>query len=146
MRHRKKGRKFGRNSSHRRAMFRNMTAALLVHEKIETTEAKAKELRGIVERIITKAAKTGEAVGKPLNELSVDDRARQVHLRRVIGKFVPKFYDDGAGELIDVMQKLFFVYGPRFKDRPGGYTRVTHLGQRKGDNAPIAMIEILPES
>lgn len=146
MRHRKKGRKFGRNSSHRRAMFRNMTAALLVHEKIETTEAKAKELRGIVERIITKAAKTGDAVGKPLEELSADERARQVHLRRVIGKFVPKVYDDGAGEAVDVMQKLFYVYGPRFKDRNGGYTRVTRLGPRRGDNAPTAIIEILPES
>jgi ribosomal protein L17 len=97
MRHHKKGRKLGRNSSHRRAMFRNMTAALFVHDSIETTQAKAMELRGIVERIITKAAKAGDSVGKPLDSLSKEERAKQVHLRRVVGKFLPKFYDDSQG-------------------------------------------------
>lgn len=145
MRHHKKGRQLGRNSSHRRAMFRNMAAALFVHEKIDTTHAKAMELRGIVERIITKAAKAGESVGKPLDGLSQDERARQVHLRRIIAKFLPKFYDDGQGEFVDILHKLFFVYGPRFKDRPGGYTRVTKIGPRRGDNAPMSRIEIIPE-
>ena len=124
-------------------MFRNMTASLLVHESIETTHAKALELRGIVERIITKAAKVGDAVGKPLEELNTEDRAKQVHLRRVIGKFLPRFYDDGAGEMVDLMHKLFFVYAPRFKDRPGGYTRVTKLGPRRGDASPISRIELI---
>jgi len=146
MRHHKKGRKLGRNSSHRRAMFRNMTAALFVHDSIETTQAKAMELRGIVERIITKAAKAGDSVGKPLESLSTEGRAKQVHLRRVVGKFLPKFYDDSQGEMVDIMHKLFFVYGERFKDRPGGYTRVTKMGPRRGDNAPMARIEILPEA
>ena len=145
MRHQKKGRKLGRNASHRRAMFRNMAAALLVHERIQTTEAKAKELRGIVERIITKAAKAGESVGESLDSLSAEERAKQVHLRRVVGKFLPRYYGDGQGQDVDLMHKLFFVYGPRFKERPGGYTRVTKLGNRRGDNAPIAYIEILPE-
>jgi large subunit ribosomal protein L17 len=143
MRHRNKGRKFGRTSSHRRAMFRNMAAALLVHERIETTHSKALELRGIVERIITKAAKAGDAVGKPLEELSAEERARQVHLRRLVCKFLPRFYDDGNGELVDLMHKLFFVFAPRFKDRPGGYTRVTKLGPRRGDASPTSRIELL---
>ena len=146
MRHHKKGRRLGRNSSHRRAMFRNMAAALLVHEKIDTTHAKAMELRSIVEKIITKAAKAGDSVGKPLESLSADERAKQVHIRRVLGRFLPRFYGDGQGEFTDVMQKLFFVYGPRFKERPGGYTRVTKLGPRRGDNAPMSRIEILPEN
>jgi large subunit ribosomal protein L17 len=129
MRHLNKGRKFGRTSSHRNAMFRNMAAALFVHEKIETSHAKA--------------AKNGDVVGKPLSELNAEDRARQVHLRRQICKFLPKYYDDGKGELVDLMHKLFFVFGPRFKERPGGYTRVTKLGPRRGDASPISRIEIL---
>jgi len=146
MRHRKKGRRLGRTASHRRAMFRNMAAALLVHEHIETTHAKAMELRSIVERIITKAAKAGDSVGKPLDTLSQSERAKQVHLRRVLGKFLPRIYSDGEGEYVDLMHKLFFVLGPRFKERPGGYTRVTKLGPRRGDNAPVSRIEILPEA
>ena len=90
MRHRKRGRKLGRNSSHRRAMFRNMAAALIVHERIETTHAKAMELRGIVEKLITKAAKAGDSVGKPLGSLSAGERAKQIHLRRVVGRFLPR--------------------------------------------------------
>ena len=144
MRHHKSGRKLGRNSSHRRAMFRNMAAALILHEKIETTEAKAKELRGIVERLITKAARSGEAVGKPLDSLSAEDRARQIHLRRIVNRFLPQFYNDGVGEDVDILHKLFFVLGPRFKTRPGGYTRLTKIGLRRGDNAPVTRIEILP--
>ena len=143
MRHRKSGRKLGRNSSHRRAMFRNMAASLLVHEHIDTTQAKAMELRGIVERIITKAAKAGDSVGKPLDKLSAEERAKQVHLRRTVNKFIPRYYDNGQGELVDLMHKLFFVIGPRFKERPGGYTRVTKLGPRRGDASPLARIELL---
>jgi large subunit ribosomal protein L17 len=125
-------------------MFRNMAAALIVHGRIDTTEAKAKELRGIVERIITKAARS-KGVGEKLETLSQEDRARQVHLRRVIGRFLPRFYNDGQSEFVDVMDKVFNVYGPRFKTRPGGYTRISKLGNRKGDNAPVARIEILNE-
>ncbi len=124
-------------------MFRNMAAALIVHEKIDTTHAKAMELRGIVERLITKAAKAGDVVGKPLDSLSVDERARQVHLRRIVNKFLPQVYDDGQGEFVDIIHKLFFVLGPRFKDRPGGYTRVTKIGTRRGDAAPLARIEFV---
>jgi large subunit ribosomal protein L17 len=143
MRHRKRGRKLNRSASHRRAMYRNMAAALFVHEKIETTHSKALELRSVIEKVITKAAKAGDSVGKPLDSLSNEDRAKQVHLRRVVGKFLPRFYDDGKGDYVDIMHKLFFVYGPRFKERPGGYTRITKLGPRRGDNAPISRLEIL---
>jgi large subunit ribosomal protein L17 len=124
-------------------MFRNMAASLLVHEKIETSHAKALELRGIVERIITKAARAGDSVGKPLDELSAEERAKQVHLRRVIGQFLPRFYNDGQGEFVDLMNKLFMVYAPRFKERPGGYTRVTKLGPRRGDASLTSRIELL---
>ena len=124
-------------------MFRNMAASLFVHERIETSHAKALELRGIVEKIITKAAKAGDVVGKPLEELSAEERARQVHLRRQICKFLPRYYDDGNGELVDLMHKLFFVFAPRFKERPGGYTRVTKLGPRRGDASPTSRIELL---
>lgn len=143
MRHQKKGRKLGRNSSHRRAMFRNMAAALIVHEHIDTTHAKAMALRSIVERLITKAAKNVENLGKPLDSLSAEERAKQVHLRRTICKFLPRFYGDGAGEHVDLMHKLFYVIAPRFKERPGGYTRVTKLGPRRGDASPMSRIELL---
>lgn len=124
-------------------MFRNMSASLIVHEKVETTHAKAMELKRIVERLVTKAAKAGESVGQPLDKLSKEDRAKQIHLRRVVGKFLPRFYDDGEGQDIDVLHKLFFELGPRFKERPGGYTRVTKIGPRRGDNAPMSVIEFL---
>jgi large subunit ribosomal protein L17 len=124
-------------------MYRNMAAALLVHEKLETTHAKALELRGIVERLITKAAKVGDSVGKPLASLSAEERARQVHLRRVVGRFLPQTYGDGQGEFVDIIHKLFFVLGPRYKDRPGGYTRVIKIGPRKGDNALLSRIELI---
>jgi large subunit ribosomal protein L17 len=124
-------------------MFRNMAASLIVHEKLETTQAKAMELRRVVERLITKAAKAGDSVGKPLESLSADDRAKQVHLRRVVGRFLPKTYGDGQGEFVDILHKLFFVLGPRYKDRPGGYTRVTKIGTRRGDNASLARIELI---
>jgi large subunit ribosomal protein L17 len=144
MRHHKHGRKLGRNSSHRRAMFRNMAAALILHEEIETTHAKAMELRGIVEKLITRAAKAGDSVGRPLDSLSAADRARQIHLRRVTGRFLPRFYDDGEGD-VDIMHKLFTVLAPRYRERPGGYTRVTKIGPRRGDNASMARIELIRE-
>lgn len=146
MRHRKRGRKLGRNSSHRRAMFRNMAAALILHERIDTTHAKAMELKRIVERLITKAAKA-EATGQDLDKLSAEQRANQVHLRRVVGKFLPRTYHTGQedSDAVDIIDKLFSELGPRYKDRPGGYTRVTKIGTRRGDAAPISRIELISE-
>ena len=115
MRHRKKGRALSRTSSHRKAMLRNMATSLLVHERIQTTEAKAKELRPVVEKLITLGG--------------VDD----VHSRRRARRMI----EDRAA-----LQKLFDDIGPRSRERPGGYTRILKLGSRKGDGADVAIIEL----
>jgi len=115
MRHRKKGRELGRTRSHRKAMLRNMATSLIIHERIRTTEAKAKELRPFAERLIS-LAKRGD-----------------LHSRRLAGRHIA----DG-----EALQKLFDQLGPRFQERPGGYTRVLKLGARKGDGAELALIEL----
>ena len=113
MRHRKAGRTFGRTAAHRQAMTRNQVTDLLRHGRIQTTEAKAKELRRWVERVITTA--------KP------DD----LHARRQAALVVQ---DD------EVAHKLFTTYLPKYKDVPGGYTQIYKLGPRHGDGAPMALI------
>jgi large subunit ribosomal protein L17 len=145
MRHRKSGRKLGRNSSHRRAMFRNLAAALILHEEIDTTQAKAKELRGIVEKLITQASKAQDSVGKSADQLSQDEKLKQFHLKKMVTKFLPQKYEDGleTNEPVDLVSKLFDDLVPRYKDRPGGYTRVTRIGTRKGDCAPLARIQLV---
>lgn len=115
MRHRKKGRALSRTSSHRKAMLRNMATSLIVHERIRTTEAKAKELRPMVEKLITLG------------------RTDDVHSRRRARRMI----EDRAA-----LQKLFDDIGPRFRERPGGYTRILKLGTRKGDGAEVAIIEL----
>ncbi|MEL6504563.1 MAG: 50S ribosomal protein L17 [Pseudomonadota bacterium] len=116
MRHRKQGRKLNRTHSHRKAMFKNMAVALLTHEQIVTTLPKAKELRSVVDKLIT-LGKRGD-----------------LHARR-----------QAASQLQDkeTVQKLFSVLGERYKERPGGYTRVLKAGFRYGDNAPMAVIELV---
>ncbi len=116
MRHRKEGRKLGRTSSHREAMLRNMTVSLFQHERIETTTAKAKELRPYAERLIT-LAKRGD-----------------LHARRLAAR---KVEDAGA------LAKLFDNIGPRYAERAGGYTRVLKTGFRKGDGAEMALVELV---
>ena len=116
MRHQKSGRKLGRNSPHRHAMFRNMAASLLLHDTIRTTLPKAKELRRVVEPLIT--------LGK---EDSV------AHRRLAFSRL----RDDVA------VGKLFTEVGPRFKKRPGGYLRILKLGHRPGDSAPMAIVQLL---
>lgn len=116
MRHLKSGRQLSRNSSHRWALMRNLITALLREEKIQTTDPKAKELRRWVERVIT-LGKRGD-----------------LHARRQVLSIV---YDK------TVVKKLFDTIGPRFKDRPGGYTRIIKLGIRHGDAAQMAMIELV---
>ncbi len=116
MRHRKKGRHFSRTAEHREAMFRNLATSLFRHGRIETTTAKAKELRCYAEPLITKA-KRGDLHARRLV-------ARKIHDREVVGK-------------------LFDEIGPRYADRPGGYTRVLHLGPRPGDAAEMAIIELV---
>lgn len=116
MRHRKSGRQLNRNSSHRKAMFRNMTCSLLRHELIKTTLPKAKELRRVAEPIIT--------IGK-------DD---SVAKRRLA---FDRLRDS------EVVGKLFAEIGPRYKERPGGYLRILKCGYRPGDKAPMAYVELV---
>ncbi|WP_018699140.1 50S ribosomal protein L17 [Amorphus coralli] len=116
MRHGKSGRKLNRTSSHRKAMFANMAAALIEHEQIITTLPKAKELRPVVERLVT-LAKRGD-----------------LHARR---QAVSQVRDVAA------VTKLFDTLGPRMADRPGGYIRIMKAGYRHGDSAPVAVIEFV---
>jgi large subunit ribosomal protein L17 len=116
MRHRKAGRKFGRTADHRQALTRNQVTALLRHGRIRTTEAKAKELRRWVERVIT------------------DAKPNDVHAHRQVALYV----NDR-----EVSHKLFSTYLERYRERPGGYTRVYKLGPRPGDGAPMAIIELV---
>ena len=119
MRHRKSGRKLGRNSSHRKAMFRNMAASILKHETIRTTLPKAKELRRVVEPLITLAKEDSVA-----NRRLAFDRLRD---KEVVGK-------------------LFSDLGPRFKERPGGYLRILKTGPRPGDAAPMAIVMLTEQA
>jgi len=121
MRHLKSGRKLNRNSSHRKAMFSNMSASLIEHEMIKTTVAKAKELRGVAEPLITLA------------------KQDSVHNRRIA---FSRLRDKAA------VGKLFSELGPRYESRPGGYIRILKCGFRPGDNAPMAYVELVdrPES
>lgn len=116
MRHRKSGRQLNRNSSHRIAMFRNMASSLLEHEVIKTTLPKAKELRRVVEPLIT-LAQTDSVANRRLAFSRLRDK--------------------------DMVAKLFSDVGPRFNARPGGYTRILKCGFRSGDAAPMAFIELV---
>jgi len=116
MKHRVAGRRLDRTTEHRTAMFKNMVTSLLKHERIETTTPKAKELRRIADKVITLAKK-----GTP-------------HARRIAHRTVRE---------VEVLNKLFDSIGPRFGARPGGYTRIVRVGRRVGDNAEVAMIELV---
>ncbi len=134
MRHLKAGRKLGRNAAHRRALYRNMVTSLFEHERITTTEAKAKELRRYAERTITTSLRLGDLLGKPVSDLTPDQQAKLVHAMRMAGRMVRSR---------DVLRKLFSDIAPRFRGRPGGYTRILKLGRRVGDAAPMAIIELV---
>ncbi|AOE50668.1 50S ribosomal protein L17 [Kangiella sediminilitoris] len=116
MRHQKSGRKLNRNSSHRKAMFRNMTASLIEHELIRTTLPKAKELRRVAEPLIT-LAKNDTVSNRRLAFARIRDNA--------------------------AVAKLFSELGVRYQDRPGGYLRILKCGNRPGDNAPMAYVELV---
>ena len=112
----KKGRRFGGDAAHQKAMFGNLVASLIAAEGLVTTEAKAKALRPVAEKVITKAKKGG------------------VHQHRQVVAFIRDK---------DMASKLFDEIGPRYADRPGGYTRILKLGPRHGDDAPMARIEFV---
>ncbi len=116
MRHRKSGRPLGRNSSHRQAMFKNMSVSLLRHETIKTTLPKAKELRRVVEPLITRAKNDTVA-------------NRRIAFARLRDK--------------EIVGKLFSEIGPRYRQRPGGYLRILKCGYRAGDNAPMALVQLV---
>ncbi len=143
MRHKKAGRQFGRDTSSRRAMLRNLAANLITHERIETTDAKAKELRRVAERLITKARRIGKAAYTPQAELSDGDKAKRLHVSRLIGSFVPRFGVKADGKKVDLVEKVLIDLSKRFAERPGGYTRIIKVGARRGDNAPISIIEFV---
>jgi len=149
MRHSKSGRQFGRNSSHRRAMLRALTANLIAHERIETTDAKAKELRRVAERVITKARRLGEVAYTPADQLSLADRARRHAAQKEVAKFLQRFtvVDKGSeANKVDLVEKVFVELAKRYRNRAGGYTRIIKVGNRRGDNAPISIIELVGEN
>jgi large subunit ribosomal protein L17 len=146
MRHAKAGRQFGRNTSHRWAMLRALTTNLVAHERIETTDAKAKELRRVAERVITRAIRLGPVAYTPHEKLSAADRARRQAAQQQVGQFLRRFAvvdDKTGGRKIDVVEKVFVDLAKRFKDRHGGYTRVIRIGPRRGDGAQMALIEFV---
>lgn len=116
MRHRKKGRQLSRTATHRKATLRNLATSLFRHERIETTSAKAKELRPFAERLITLA------------------RRGDLHSRRLAGRNIQDR---------QVLGKLFDDIAPRYSERPGGYTRILKVGTRKGDAAEMSLIELV---
>ena len=116
MRHKKKGRKLGRKVGNRRALLMNLACQLIVHKKIKTTDPKAKELRSYIEPLITSAKKNS------------------LHSRRLVIKKIPKK---------NIVRILFEEIAPVFSDRPGGYTRITKLGYRDNDRAPVSVIEFV---
>ncbi|MBV7433562.1 50S ribosomal protein L17 [Cardiobacteriaceae bacterium TAE3-ERU3] len=117
MRHKLSGRKLNRTSSHRKAMFQNMTVSLIEHELIKTTLPKAKDLRRVIEPIITHAKNNDTVAARRLAFARLRDRA--------------------------AVQKLFAELAPRYKERPGGYIRILKCGFRAGDNAPMAYVELV---
>lgn len=117
MRHKLAGRKFNRTSAHRKAMFKNMSVSLIEHEAIRTTLPKAKDLRRVIEPIITHAKNHDTVAGRREAFAKLRDR--------------------------DAVQKLFAELAPRYKDRPGGYLRILKCGHRAGDSAPMAYVELV---
>lgn len=116
MRHQKKKKILNRKTSHRKALLKNLAQSLILYEKIKTTEAKAKVLRPIVEKLITKG------------------KVNNLHNRRELKKFLPTK---------NAVDKVLEVLGPKYKDRPGGYTRIIKIGDRQGDGAKMAIIEFV---
>jgi len=134
MRHRKSGRPLGRNSSHRKAMYRNMVTSLLEHERITTTEAKAKELRRFAEKTITRGLSVQDLLAKPEDERTQQEKARIVHAYRMAGRLIRSR---------TILDKLFTEIALRFATRPGGYTRIMKTALRVGDSARMAIIELV---
>jgi large subunit ribosomal protein L17 len=132
MRHQKSGRKFSRKSGPRHALLSNLVQSLIEHERIRTTDAKAKELRKVAERTISWATSVGNLVGN--EKADAADKARIVHAMRQAQRIVKHK---------PTLQKLFEEVGPRFVGRAGGYLRIMKLGYRHGDAAPVSIVELV---
>jgi large subunit ribosomal protein L17 len=160
MNHRRRGRKLNRNASHRLALFRNLSRALIMHETIRTTLPKAKELRPFVEKLITfakNAAVLNDQISATTDEATIKAlKAKVLHLRRQaaakLGPMAGTGLYDKQNDQVDeptvntVLKKLFTTIGPRYKTRPGGYTRVMKLHERRlGDAGSIAVIQLMKE-
>jgi large subunit ribosomal protein L17 len=133
MRHRNSGRKLGRNASHRAALFNNLVTSLFTYGRIETTEAKAKELRSFADSTISWGISVHALVAKG-DQATKEERAQIVHARRMARKTVMT---------PDALQRLFSEIGPHFASRKGGYTRLLKTRVRKGDAAPMAFVELI---
>lgn len=138
-------------------MFRNLAGNLVLHERIRTTDAKAKELRRIIERMISRAVRLGDDLTVDIGKIS-DDVERQrvmaarIHAQREVARFLPrrmaKTLDEHTAEEVDLVHKLFHEIAPRYVSRAlegkgGGYTRIVKIHRRKGDGAPISVIELV---
>jgi large subunit ribosomal protein L17 len=132
MRHQKSGRKFSRKSGPRHALLSNLVQSLIEHERIRTTDAKAKELRKVAERTISWATSVGNLVGNDKNDAA--DKARIVHAMRQAQRIVKHK---------PTLHKLFEEVGPRFVGRAGGFLRIMKLGYRHGDAAPVSIVELV---
>jgi large subunit ribosomal protein L17 len=139
MRHRKAGRKFDTNSTHRKAMFRNMVTSLMVHGQIKTTTQKAKELRRVADKVITMAKRAPSAAD--IEALTDADAVRQAKADRVAAIRRARLWIHDA----DALDRVFGEYADRFRTRPGGYTRILKGGYRAGDNAEMAYISLVGE-
>lgn len=136
MHHRISGVRLSRTSAHRQALFSNLVAALITHERIRTTDAKAKETRRLAERSITWARRLGDVLTKKADRRTPDESSRFVHAVRMARRIVR----DRTAVL-----KLFDKIGPRYLDRRGGYTRIVKIGPRPGDAAPMSLLELIPD-
>lgn len=137
MRHKNSGRKLGRNSAHRKAMYRNMVTSLIEHERITTTLQKAKELRSYAERTISLGVRLGDLLDKPKEQRSREEQLRYTHALRQAGKTI---------RTKDTLHKLFDKIVPLCRQRPGGYTRIIRLAEpRAGDAAEMVLIELVLE-
>lgn len=138
-------------------MFRNLAGNLVLHEQIKTTDAKAKELRRIAERLVTKAVRLGDDLTVDVAKIKDEEERqrvlqRRLHARREVARFLPKQLaktnPDGTVEQVDLLHKLFTDIAPRYVERAkdnkgGGYTRIIKVNHRRGDNAPMSLIEFL---
>ena len=135
MRHHKLRNLVHGTSTYNRAMYSNMLKGLVEHGRIQTTATKARSLRGVAERMVTKATRLGDLLLKDRAKLAAEDKARLLHAMRIVRRTLRDR---------DAVVRLFDEVAPRYLGRPGGYTRIYKLGPRKGDGAPLALLEFVP--